>query len=180
VHAASATYATNAGNATHASSAAYASDAGIANTATFAVSANELLATAGNEVIIGSNMADTQSAIWFNYRREIGGATAGNAAITQYNFGNGNANTTGVTIKADTFAGQASCAGYALKANSAAYAITAGNAVKANSATHATHSGSAGYALSSNCAVHATHAGSATYAATVGAHSHYELTTIGD
>ena len=180
VHAASATYAANAGNATHASSAAYASDAGIANTATFAVSANELLATASNEVIIGSNMADTQSAIWFNYRREIGGATAGNAAITQYNFGNGNANTTGVTIKADTFAGQASCAGYALKANSAAYAITAGNAVKANSATHATHSGSAGYALSSNCAAHATHAGSATYAATVGAHSHYELTTIGD
>lgn len=180
VHAASATYAANAGNATHASSAAYASDAGIANTATFAVSANELLATAGNEIVIGSNMADTQSAIWFNYRREIGGATAGNAAITQYNFGNGNANTTGVTIKADTFAGQASCAGYALKANSAAHAITAGNAVKANSATHATHSGSAGYALSSNCAAHATHAGSASYAATVGAHSHYELTTIGD
>lgn len=168
VHAASATYAANAGNATHASSAAYASDAGIANTATFAVSANELLATAGNEVIIGSNMADTQSAIWFNYRREIGGATAGNAAITQYNFGNGNANTTGVTIKADTFAGQASCAGYALKANSAAHAITAGRALYAVTANNAVTAGRAYYAITANNAVtagQAVHAASATYAA---------------
>ena len=47
------------------------------------------------------------STIWFNYRSGDSGANSGNTAITQYKFCNRNASTTGVTLIADSFSGNA-------------------------------------------------------------------------
>lgn len=89
--------------------AGYADTAGSATTADTATSANTLNASHGNELFLGTNN-QTYSTLWFNYRSTIGGATSGNTAITGYYFGNRNAKTTGVTLYADNFSGNAASA----------------------------------------------------------------------
>ena len=83
-------------------------NAGYADSAGSATSANALNFVHTNELILGNNTS--QSRVWFNYRRVQNGATSGNTAITEYRFGNGNAGTTGVTLYADSFTGNAATA----------------------------------------------------------------------
>lgn len=92
-----------------------ASLAGNATTATTASYANNLLAYSGNEVTIGANSttagSSTNDTVWFNYRDISGGATNNNSTqITKYYFGNRKSNTTGVTVYAETFSGNATSA----------------------------------------------------------------------
>ena len=81
----------------------------IKGNAVSATVANSLNAVHGNELFLGVN-SPAYGTFWFNYRRAISGATSGNTPITDYYFGNGNANTTGVTIHADNFSGNANSA----------------------------------------------------------------------
>lgn len=92
-----------------------ASLVGNATTATTASYANNLLAYSGNEVTIGANSttagSSTNDTVWFNYRDISGGATNNNSTqITKYYFGNRKSNTTGVTVYAETFSGNATSA----------------------------------------------------------------------
>ena len=64
------------------------------------------------------------STIWFNYRSGDSGANSGNTAITQYKFCNRNASTTGVTLVADSFSGNAASA---TTSNSLIFAGTGNN-----------------------------------------------------
>ena len=74
-----------------------------------ASTANALNFSHSNELFLGVN-GTNQTRVWINYRRTIGGATSGNTAITEYRFGNGNAGTSGVTLYADSFSGNAATA----------------------------------------------------------------------
>lgn len=74
-----------------------------------ASTANALNFSHSNELFLGVN-GTNQTRVWINYRRTIGGATSGNTAITEYRFGNGNAGTSGVTLYADSFTGNAATA----------------------------------------------------------------------
>lgn len=92
-----------------------ASLAGNATTATTATNTTNLLAYAGNEVTIGANSAtagaSTNSAVYINYRDISSGAKDNNATqITDYYFCNRKGGTTGVTVRAETFSGNATSA----------------------------------------------------------------------
>ena len=92
-----------------------ASLAGNATTATTATNATNLLAYAGNEVTIGANSAtagaSTNSVVYINYRDISSGAKDNNATqITDYYFCNRKGGTTGVTVRAETFSGNATSA----------------------------------------------------------------------
>ena len=86
----------------------YATNAGIA-TNTYS-----LLAFSTNETSIGATATPanaTNSAVWINYRSGYGGSTSDAATqITEYCFGNRKGNTTGVTLKAANFSGNAATA----------------------------------------------------------------------
>lgn len=88
---------------------------GNADTATTSTNATNLQAYNTNEVTIGANSttagASTNDTVWINYKDRSNGATNNNATkITHYYFGNRKGATTGVTVHADTFAGNASSA----------------------------------------------------------------------
>lgn len=92
-----------------------ASLAGNATTATTATNATNLLAYAGNEVTIGANSAtagvSTNNAVYINYRDISNGAKDNNATqITDYYFCNRKGGTAGVTVRAETFSGNATSA----------------------------------------------------------------------
>lgn len=86
-----------------------------------------------NELILGNNTS--QSRVWFNYRRIKDGATSGNTAITEYRFGNGNAGTSGVTLYAANFTGNAATAtlplGFSSQSTNATWGNTTGTTVTA-------------------------------------------------
>ena len=87
-----------------------------------ATSANALNFVHGNEILIGNK--NEQAGIHINHRRVYNGATSGNTAITDYYFKNGNGSTTGVTIHAASFDGNASSATSATTATNLASAPT--------------------------------------------------------
>ena len=86
-----------------------------------------------NELILGNSTS--QSRVWFNYRRVKDGATSGNTAITEYRFGNGNAGTSGVTLYAANFTGNAATAtlplGFSSQSTNATWGNTTGTTVTA-------------------------------------------------
>lgn len=77
-------------------------------TADLATAADALNFVHTNELILGNEA--TQAAIHINHRRIKGGASSGNTPITDYYFKNGNGATTGVTIHAASFDGNANTA----------------------------------------------------------------------
>lgn len=77
-------------------------------TADLATAADALNFVHTNELILGNEA--TQAAIHINHRRIKGGASSGNTPITDYYFKNGNGQTTGVTIHAASFDGNANTA----------------------------------------------------------------------
>lgn len=88
---------------------------GNADTATTATNANNLQAYNSNEVTIGANNttagSSTNSAVYINHKdRSNGSISNGSTQITDYYFENRKGATTGVTIHAATFAGNASSA----------------------------------------------------------------------
>jgi len=85
-----------------------------ATTATTANNARQLLSISNNEVCIGATATPaeaTNAGVWINYRSGYGGTTSDDATqITAYFFGNRKGNTTGVTLYAATFNGNATSA----------------------------------------------------------------------
>ena len=92
----------------------FATNSTNATNATTARNANQLLAMSSNEVCIGTTAtpADaTNATVWINYRSGYGGTTSDAATqITEYRFGNRKGTTTGVTLYAATFNGNATSA----------------------------------------------------------------------
>ena len=85
-----------------------------ATTATTASNARQLLSISNNEVCIGATATPaeaTNAGVWINYRSGYGGTTSDDATqITAYFFGNRKGDTTGVTLYATTFNGNATSA----------------------------------------------------------------------
>ena len=88
-------------------------------TAKTATGAQQLLAWSGNETAIGATATPanaTNSSVWINYRSGYGGsASDGATQLTAYYFGNRKGTTTGVTLYAEKFSGNAATATSASK-----------------------------------------------------------------
>lgn len=67
----------------------------------------------GNEINFRSGTSVT--GVWFNYRNGDNDSSSGNTAITSYSFGNKNGGTSGVTLNAAAFSGNAATATTAAK-----------------------------------------------------------------
>ncbi|MBO7536036.1 MAG: hypothetical protein J6T34_02685 [Bacilli bacterium] len=124
-------------------------------TADLATAAKALNFVHTNELILGNNT--TQSAVHINHRRVEGGNSSGNTAITDYYFKNGNGQTTGVTIHAASFDGNANSAD--IWKTGRKFSIS--DADSSNSGSEVTVNGSSNYTLPLPAIIKATLKGNA-------------------